>query len=587
MASETRGEPATGVNFTEYDAEPPITQPALGPLGWLRWAWRQLTSMRSALLLLFLLAIAAVPGSIVPQNREDPGRVSDYLDAHPTLGPWLERLGFFDVYTSVWFSAIYLLLFVSLVGCVIPRARVHLRAIRQAPPRAPRRLERLPEHVSLLAPAGTPAGASTDAALDAALAALRRRRYRVVDNRTAPPAAGASAGRPGGWGERSISAEKGYTAETGNLAFHLALLGVLVSLAWGSLASYSGQAVIVQGSTFVNSVIDYDSFGAGRLVDTGTLPPFSATLKDFVVEFETADQGNQFGAPREFEATFEVVDRPGAAPRTAVVSPNHPLDVQGTRMFLVGNGYAPVLTVRDGAGNVAFRGPVITRPQDGNYKSLAVAKVPNAVPRQIALVGVFLPTYDLQDGIPVSQFPQPLDPRLMVNVLLADPGVDGLDFRSGTPQSVMRLGPGMTMALGDDGQPLKILLAPGTSAPLPDGAGTVSFDGLTRYAAMDIRRDPSKGWALGTALLALVGVTASLFVRRRRVFVRAVDGADGVVVTVAGLTRGDDAALGAEVAAIAAATVPEGGPVADPGGGPATDQSTQQTNGQTRTEEQS
>ncbi|MFN8078446.1 MAG: cytochrome c biogenesis protein ResB [Kineosporiaceae bacterium] len=544
MATSTR--PETEGAFTEYEADAPITQPTLSLGGWLRWAWRQLTSMRTALLLLFLLAIASVPGSIVPQNREDPSRVVDYRDAHTTIGPWLDRLGFFDVYTSVWFSAIYLLLFISLVGCVLPRARLHLRAMRSAPPRAPRRLERLPDHLTLLAPSGTSAD-TVDSALDAALVALRRRRYRVVDNRVGERA------------DASVSAEKGYSAETGNLLFHLALLALLVALAWGSLASYSGQAVVVQGGTFANTVISYDSFSAGRLIDTGKLPPFTAELTDFKVEFESGSQPSQMGAPREFQATFSVVDEPGRPPRTVTISPNHPLDVDGTRAFLVGNGYAPIITVTDGQGNVAYRGPVITRPQDGNYKSLAVVKVPDAKPRQIALVGVFLPTYTLQDGIPVSLFPQPLQPRLMVNVLLAEPGVDGLGFRTGVPQSVMRLGGSMTMTKGPNGQPLKVLLAPGTTATLPDGAGSVSFDGLTRYAALDIRRDPSKGWALGSSLLALGGVTASLFVRRRRVWVRATPGDDGqLTLTVAGLSRGDDATLAAELTAIARATLPDG-----------------------------
>jgi len=126
--------------------ESDVTQPRLGPVGMLRWAWRQLTSMRTALFLLLLLAIGAVPGSIWPQRNIDAGRVADYLERHRSTGPWLDRLGFFDVYSSPWFAAIYLLLFVSLVGCVVPRSKLHWRAIRAQPPRAPRRLERLPEH---------------------------------------------------------------------------------------------------------------------------------------------------------------------------------------------------------------------------------------------------------------------------------------------------------------------------------------------------------------------------------------------------------------------------------------------------------
>ena len=120
--------------------------PSLGVVGWGRWAWRQL-SMRVALLLLMLLAVAAVPGTMFPQNTQDPAKVAEYVVDHPTTGPWLERLGLFDVYSSIWFSAIYLMLSISLVGCILPRTRAHLAALRGRPPRTPRRLTRFPARV--------------------------------------------------------------------------------------------------------------------------------------------------------------------------------------------------------------------------------------------------------------------------------------------------------------------------------------------------------------------------------------------------------------------------------------------------------
>src|SRR5918911_3032530 len=167
----------TRVTMTD-EAAPPgpppeVTLPPLGTVGTARWVWRQLTSMRTALLLLLLLAVAAVPGSVFPQRRINPGQVQQYLDDHPGYAGLLDRLGFFDVYSSVWFSAIYLLLFVSLVGCVLPRTRAHLRALRAAPPRTPRRLERLPGHARVVV--DTP----PEEGLDAATAALPRARYRV------------------------------------------------------------------------------------------------------------------------------------------------------------------------------------------------------------------------------------------------------------------------------------------------------------------------------------------------------------------------------------------------------------------------
>ena len=61
-----------------------MTLPKLGFVGTARFIWRQLTSMRTALLLLLLLAIAAVPGSLFPQRAADPNGVTQYFAANPT-----------------------------------------------------------------------------------------------------------------------------------------------------------------------------------------------------------------------------------------------------------------------------------------------------------------------------------------------------------------------------------------------------------------------------------------------------------------------------------------------------------------------
>src|SRR3954447_9423476 len=79
---------------------PPSTPPALSPVELSRWAWRQLTSMRTALVLLFLLAVAAVPGSVVPQEKIDAIKVANWREAHPTLTPIYEKLGLFSVFSS-------------------------------------------------------------------------------------------------------------------------------------------------------------------------------------------------------------------------------------------------------------------------------------------------------------------------------------------------------------------------------------------------------------------------------------------------------------------------------------------------------
>ena len=54
-----------------------------GLADWLKWGWRQLTSMRIALVLLFLLALGSVPGSMLPQEGHGPGRRAAVLHVAP------------------------------------------------------------------------------------------------------------------------------------------------------------------------------------------------------------------------------------------------------------------------------------------------------------------------------------------------------------------------------------------------------------------------------------------------------------------------------------------------------------------------
>ena len=73
--TDVTADPLRPGDHADSESATEITQPALGITGWLRWAWRQLTSMRTALVLLLFLAIAAVPGSLFPQRSADPNGV--------------------------------------------------------------------------------------------------------------------------------------------------------------------------------------------------------------------------------------------------------------------------------------------------------------------------------------------------------------------------------------------------------------------------------------------------------------------------------------------------------------------------------
>lgn len=509
-----------------------VQLPSLGPLGMIRWAWTQLTSMRTALFLLLLLAVAAVPGSLFPQRPANPAVVTQYLKDNPDTGPWLDRLQLFDVYSSVWFSAIYLLLFISLIGCVIPRAKAHYRAMRSKPPRTPKRLSRLPEYGTLAVPASS--GLTASSAAQEAAQLLRKRGYRV-DVRDL------DTDRP------SVGAERGFGKEIGNLVFHTAMIGVLVCIAIGGLFGYSGQKVVVEGESFVNTLVGYDSFTPGTSFTEQQLAPYALTLDKFSVRFDR-ESPTHYGQPLDFQADMTVKESPDAAEHTETLKVNAPLTIGGSRVYLVGNGYAPVVTVRDGEGNIALQGPVVSVPSDGMYTSLMVIKAPDAKPDQLGFVGFFLPTAMLDEqDVSYSGDPDPINPQLNLNAYYGDLGLD-----DGVPSNVYVLDTeDLTEINSRNLDAGGIVLGVGETYELPEGKGSISFDSIKRYAALDIHYDPAKVWVLVFATVSLAGLAASLFLARRRVWIRTGTNTDGRIMVEYGLlARGEDQRLSAEAAAV-------------------------------------
>lgn len=508
-----------------------VVAPALGVTGMLRWAWTQLTSMRTALMLLLLLAVAAVPGSIFPQRVQDAFAVQSWIDDNPEIAPVLDFFQFFDVYSSVWFSSIYLLLFISLIGCIIPRARKHWQQMTTPPPRTPRRLQRLPEYGALELEDGGP---TPEQALKDAAAVLKRRRYRV-DLR-----------------ETSVGAEKGYLKEIGNILFHVSLVGVLVFVAAGSMFSYRGQKVLIEDEAFVNALVAYDNFYPGTWFEEEDLDPFSIRLNGFQREFDRQMFGDEpnphYGQALGFIADVTIQDGVDAEPEDTTLQVNHPLTLGGAQLYLVGNGYAPVVTVRDGEGEIAFSGPVITRPDDGVYTSMMVIKAPDAQPEQLGFVGLFLPSaHDTGDGLAVSVDPELYNPQVHLNAYAGDLGLD-----EGVPQNVYVLDTEELRVLNSrEVEAGGIVLSPGETHELPDGMGTLTFEEVQDYIAIDIHYNPGETGVLIFALTATGGLIISLFLRRRRAWVTVeTNDAGRTLVRYGLLSRGEDFRLREESIAL-------------------------------------
>lgn len=487
----------------------------------LRWSWAQLTSMRTALILLFLVALAAIPGSMIPQRSSAPVEVMMFKLEHPGWDALLEPLGFYHVYTSPVFSAVYLLLFVSLIGCIVPRIGKYARSLRKPPPALPARLERLPEHAS-----ATLAGERA-AALDRAEAWLRSKRYRV--RRFAD----------------GLSAERGYLREAGNLLFHVSLVFVLIGMAWSNLLGFHGSVVVVEGRGFANVITQYDDFTKGAWAGSNTLEPFSVQIDAFHAEFELGT--TQRGAARRFDADVTVTDASGVSEHLLTV--NDPLiTAGGTQVNLIGHGYAPHFTVTDGNGDVAFSGPVVFLPQDGNFASKGVIKVPDARPQRLAFDAYFFPTAQFGENGAESIFPDALSPEVYLTAWSGEPQAE-----TGVPESVFSLNTtGLTQVPGDNGEPLSARMLPGGGFQLPDGLGSISFDGWSRWVNLQVSQTPGNPLTLISLTLGLLGLCVSLTVRPRRLFLRLAD----AEASVGGLDRADAASgLAEEVAGLLAVAV--------------------------------
>ncbi|MDT7653059.1 MAG: cytochrome c biosis protein [Pseudonocardiales bacterium] len=516
---------------TEMATRPPETgdsRARAGLLAVLRNAWRSLTSMRTALILLFLLAVAALPGALLPQRSLNQRLVDQYFTDYPAIAPVLDRLGFFDVFAAPWFAAIYLLLMVSLVGCVLPRTIEHAKNLRAAPVVTPRNLARLPHHAT----------ATLDVGPDEAAERIRGRlrRWRMLETEDGPG--------------RTISAEKGYLREAGNLLFHLSLIGLLLGFAAGKLYGYGGQVIVLSdGGQFCNTgILGYDSFQAGLRVDGTNLTPFCLRVDNFEATYLPDGQPESYRAAIGYQTTDDLNAGRVDQWRPYPLAVNSPLRLDGSRVYLINHGYAPRFTVTFPDGQKRTE-EIQWQPVDATtYLSQGATKFePPGVTdeqkrrtSQLAITGLLAPTSS-GGKVVTSVYPAMNDPEVAVDELRGDLGLD-----DGRGQSIFQV----DQSKIDSGQLVRVAranLVPGQSITLDDGT-IITFDDVRQWIALQISHDPGQDVVLVFAVLMLVGLGLSLSIRRRRFWARLTPTEDGTrtVVEIGGLARTDRAGYGEE-----------------------------------------
>jgi cytochrome c biogenesis protein len=323
--------------------------------------------------------------------------------------------------------------------------------------------------------------------------------------------------------ENSLSAEKGYLRETGNLLFHLSLILVLIGVSFGSLFGMNGYAIVNVGERFINVPTTFDTLSFGKLKSDNSLQPFQIKVDKFLAKYDP-----KTSAPLDYTAWVTVTDEGKTSKQTIKV--NKPLTFGNARVYLQANGYSPVVTVRDEFKNVVFQGPVPFLPQDGNLRSIGAIKVPDAQP-SIGFVASFVPTNarTTSQGA-ISIYPELLDPKLLFSIWEGDLGLD-----SGVPQSVYKIDTTTLKQIGLGS------VKPGDTYNYP--GGSITLETVLPWVNLQVVQDPGKSYALIGAILAIAGLLTSLYGRRRRIWIRVTDSG----VEVAGLAKNSAPGLEVEV----------------------------------------
>ena len=443
--------------------------------------------MRTALILLFVLAAGASVGSLFPQRPANAFRVDDWIRAHRGWAPIAERFGLFDVFGSWWFTAIYVLLLVSVVGCIVPRYRALFRQLRSRP-RTDGPLDGLPQYRAALAPQ------PPQHHLDKAAAALKRSRYRVVR------------------ADGTVAGERGHSREAGSIVFHTAFLLLLVGIVLGKGFGFTGQVAVVEGDRFTDTYVAYDQLREGRFFGDRHRG-FSVELEDFDVTFQPN------GTPRDFVSTIGVYED-GSRVRGGRIRVNEPLVYRGVNVFQLAWGWAPRIRVEQN-GKVLSDAPVIVLQDNRSGAWRGVVKVPQTTPTQVGVELYFYNDLEVtQNDLPFNRSPLPRRPVVFFQAFRGDLGLD-------RPQSVYTLDKSRLAQSDVGGMPV------GGRADAGDGI-TISFPELKQYSVFQVASDPGAPVMLAAAILILVGLLPALYSSRRRVWVRATADASGSRVEVAG-----------------------------------------------------
>ena len=341
--------------------------------------WHTLTSVRLALILILLIAVATLAGTLLDQVpasvASDPTAHARWLDGlrgrYGVFTDVMDRLQLFNVFGAIWFRALIALLVANIVVCTINRwpsirSQVFTPRVRMNPAYFDR----------------ARVGASFNVTLDTAVAAaavkkgLRSAGYRALTDD----------------GESvAMYADRFRLSRLGTFLTHLSLVMILVGAIMGTLFGWKDDQFIVAEGT------------------TQTVP-LAKNISVKLDQFE--DEWYPSGAPKDYSSQLVIYDN-GKEVKTGTTRVNSPLVYKGIAFNQSFYGQVAVLQVKDAGGNEIMNQsvPLAWTSTSGNrpigfvdvpntdYKAYIVGPEPGTYDQAVPLGGVRLELYGKEGNL--------------------------------------------------------------------------------------------------------------------------------------------------------------------------------------------
>jgi cytochrome c biogenesis protein len=296
---------------------------------WLNHAVELLSSMRFAISLLTLIAIASIIGTVLKQNEPMPNYVNQF---GPFWGEVFDKLGLYAVYSAWWFLTIMGFLVASTSLCIFRNAPKMLKDMRSWRENVREQSLRNFHHKAEWQ-ANMPLVAMAQQAIDRI--AMHGYKSKLFE-------------REGG---TLISAKQGAANKWGYIFAHSAIVIICIGGLLDSDLPIRFQERIYGKTPYVNGAVTPENrLGLGNPTFRGNMPipeggssdtvliprqtgiliqdlPFTIRLKKFVIDYYST------GMPKLFASDVEVTDHENGKKFPATIKVNQPLIYKGVAVY--------------------------------------------------------------------------------------------------------------------------------------------------------------------------------------------------------------------------------------------------------------